>query len=512
MKLKSIVIALSLAGIAGLSGCSTTNTRINELEDQLRIKEQENQELRSSLDAAKTESTVQTAPDTEATPVSLGGDLLPPNAKTGECYARIWVPPTYRDLSKEVLVSEESEKVDIIPAEYGYVDETVLVKEASSRLETVPAVYGTETETILVKEATRDWRVNLDKNSALASEEVLAAAKNHGIDLDSATPGMCFHEHYLPARYTTEDKEVLVSEASDQLSVSAPKYRTVEKRVLVEEASYRMEEVPAVYKWEEERVIDKPAHTIWKKGSGPIQKINEATGEIMCLVEVPATYKTIQRRVLVTPATTRRIEIPAEYKTVKVSELAEDAAESKTVIPAKYQTVKVTKKLEDGRFVWHEVHNMEHPKSTRTGLKICLVETPAVYKTMERRVVKAPATTRKVEIPAEYKTVKLRKMTKEAQEVRTKIPAKYETVQLKELEKEGYMEWRSILCETNMTGARITEIQVALKDAGYDPGPIDGVVGAQTMSAVNAFQRDNKLPVDKYLNIETLEALGVSPR
>ncbi|MEN8178566.1 MAG: peptidoglycan-binding domain-containing protein [Pseudomonadota bacterium] len=508
MKLKSIVIAISMAGIVGLTGCSATNPRIGELEDQLRVKEQENQELRSSLETAQ----VQPASETTPASVVVESDLLPPNAKTGECYARVWVPVSYRDLTKEVLVSEESEKVDIIPAEYGYEEETVMVKEASSRLETVPAVYGTETETIQVKEATREWRTSLAKQAALASKELLNAAKSHGSDLDSATPGMCFHEHYLPAKFTTEDQEVLVSEASEQVSVSAPQYRMVEKQVLVKEASFRMEEVPAVYKWEEEQVIDKPAHTVWKKGSGPIQKINEATGEIMCLVEVPATYKTIRRRALETAATSHRVEIPAEYKTVKVRELAEEAAKTKTAIPAKYKTVKVTKKLDDGKIVWHEVHNMEHPTSTRTGLKICLVETAAQYKTITRRVVTTPATTRKVEIPAEYKMVKVRKLITGAQEKRTKIPAEYKTVHLKELEKEGFMEWRSILCETNMTGARITEIQSALKLAGYDPGAIDGVVGAETMAAVNAFQSDKGLPVDKYLNLQTLEALGVSTR
>ena len=74
------------------------------------------------------------------------------------------------------------------------------------------------------------------------------------------------------------------------------------------------------------------------------------------------------------------------------------------------------------------------------------------------------------------------------------------------------MEWRSILCETNMTASRIEDIQTALKDKGFDPGNIDGVIGYDTMTAVNAFQRNNELPIDKYLNIQTIEALGVSPR
>ncbi|MDJ0807187.1 MAG: peptidoglycan-binding protein, partial [Gammaproteobacteria bacterium] len=165
MKLKAIVVAISTAGILGISGCSATNPRITELEDQLRVKEQENEELRSSLDAAQTQATTQPASEATAAFAAIETDLLPPNAKTGECYARVWVPASYRNMTKEVLVSEESERVEIIPAEYGYVEETVLVKEASSRLETVPAVYGTETETILVKEASREWRTSLDKNA-----------------------------------------------------------------------------------------------------------------------------------------------------------------------------------------------------------------------------------------------------------------------------------------------------------------------------------------------------------
>ena len=63
-----------------------------------------------------------------------------------------------------------------------------------------------------------------------------------------------------------------------------------------------------------------------------------------------------------------------------------------------------------------------------------------------------------------------------------------------------------------MTTGRITSIQRALDKAGYDPGPIDGVIGKQTIQAVNAFQRAKKLPVDRYLNIPTLTALGVSAK
>ena len=74
------------------------------------------------------------------------------------------------------------------------------------------------------------------------------------------------------------------------------------------------------------------------------------------------------------------------------------------------------------------------------------------------------------------------------------------------------MDWREILCDTNMTRSRITQIQQALRKAGYNPGATDGVIGRDTMKAVNAFQRAKGLPVDRYLNIATVNALGVSPK
>lgn len=478
---------------AFLAGCQSTD--VTELQE-------ENRQLRASLGQSSQ----------NMTPVRHGvaGDLLPPDAKSGECYARVWVEPTYSQATHQVLVREASEDLEIIPASYEMVSESVLVSEASSRSIAVPAVYETRSEQILVSDAKRLWRTDLSRNAAPASEALLAAARAGDIDLGAATPGMCFHEHYLPARYTTEGREVLVQEASTQNMTSEPVYRTATKRIMISEASTRVETVPAEYRWEEESIVDKPAHTVWKKGTGPIQRIDEATGEIMCLVEVPATYKTLRKRVLVSPATTRTIDIPAEYKTVEVRELVSDGETSVKTIPAEYKTVQVETEVAAGQFVWHEVHNGDHPKQTRTGNKICLTEQPAVYTTETRRVVVQPATTRVEEIPARYETVEVRKMVADAQERRTTIPAEYKTVTTSELEKDGYMEWRSILCDTNMTGTRISQIQQALKSEGYNPGPIDGVIGAETIQAVNAFQRDNNLPVDRYLNIETVRALGVS--
>ena len=55
------------------------------------------------------------------------------------------------------------------------------------------------------------------------------------------------------------------------------------------------------------------------------------------------------------------------------------------------------------------------------------------------------------------------------------------------------------------TGSRIANLQRALHRLGYDPGPVDGILGARTKSAIQAFQADAGLPVTGQLS-ERLES------
>jgi hypothetical protein len=243
-------------------------------------------------------------------------ELLPPNAKPGECYARVFVPPAYKTETSQVITREASERVEIIPARYEKVTEKVLVREASKKVEVVPEIY--------------EW---------------------------------------------------------------------VEERVMVKPASERMVEVPAVYETVKETIVDRPAHTVWQKGTGPIQRVDYATGEIMCLVEVPATYKTVTKTVLKTPATARREEVPAEYtvvrkqvirtpsttrevmvpaeyKEVAVQKLVSPAEQTRVQIPAEQQSVTKTVVASEGRMEWQPV--------------LCETNaTPAVIKSMQQALRQA---------------------------------------------------------------------------------------------------------------------------
>jgi len=506
-------LALIVSAIIGAQGCSSLSTAnideerraFNAEKQALEQREVQLQRAQAQLNAMKGQ-TVQTGAAVQ------GDDLLPPDAQAGECYARLWVEPVYETVSTSKLTKEASHTINIIPASYEWVEEQQLVSEASTRIETIDAVYGTETQRIKVADSSRDWFTGLARHDAPASSALVQRAKEHGIDVDNAQPNMCFHEHYIPAKYDTVQEQVLISQASSRIETTPARYEMVEKSVMVREAYSRLETIPAVYETVTEQILDKPAHKVWKKGTGPIQKINESTGEIMCLVDVPATYKIISKRVKVSDASTRKIEVPAQYKTIKVKSLVASASENVIDIPAKYSSVSKRQKSSDVEFVWHDVNDHTMSKASRTGNKICLQQTPERYQTVKQRTVITPASTRTVAVPAVYQTLEVKKLVKDASENRTEIAAVYKDVYSQKLIKDGYMEWRSILCDTNMTAGRIQDIQIALRDKGFNPGQIDGVIGYDTMNAVNAFQRKNELPVDKYLNIQTVEALGVTTR
>ncbi|NOG31562.1 peptidoglycan-binding protein [Halomonas sp. TBZ9] len=172
----------------------------------------------------------------------------------------------------------------------------------------VPAVYETETETVLVAEE---------------SERVTV----------------------IPAQYETVTERVVVEEAYEELRVIPATYKTVTEQVLVSEASTELRTIPAEYRTVTEEVMVSPAYTTWEKGRGAIERIDQATGEIMCLVEVPAEYKTVTRQELVSPERTVEVDVPAQYKTVTRRVVDQPARTEKVTVPAVYETVEVVREV-----------------------------------------------------------------------------------------------------------------------------------------------------------------------
>ncbi|NBC47567.1 MAG: hypothetical protein GVY22_06180 [Gammaproteobacteria bacterium] len=61
----------------------------------------------------------------------------------------------------------------------------------------------------------------------------------------------------------------------------------------------------------------------------------------------------------------------------------------------------------------------------------------------------------------------------------------------------------------NLTPSMLEAAQSALRARGYNPGPVDGIMGPKTAAALEAFQHDRDLSVTGNLTAEVAAALGI---
>lgn len=432
-------------------------------------------------------------------------DVLP-NAKPGECYAKVIVPAKWEVVTEQVLVKPVSETVSVTPAVFDSAETSIVEKEAFTEIKVVPVKFREEVEKVEVSPASTVWVTDLGKKGIPASPALLAGAKTNGVNLTGAAIGACYKEYYNPAKFEQTTKEVLVKEESEEIKIAPAQFEEAEEIVVVKQASQKKVYRPAEYETIEERIEVEPAKAVWKKGEGPIQKIDYSTGEIMCLVQVPAVYKTVKKTVLKTEASIDLVQVPEETKAIKVNKLVSDATIDKVKIPAEYKTVNLTKKVSDANFTW--TAGSASNGGTYTGNQVCLQEVPAKYEELKKLVVDTVATVEEDKIAPVAKLIKVSNVSAPAKEVRTLVQAQYNSVEKRVKVAAERMEWRPILCRTNMGPDINKRIQQALKDAGVYTGPVDGAVGRGTMAAIEKYQTDNGLATGG-ITIDVLEKLGV---
>ena len=379
-----------------------------------------------------------------------------------------------------------------------------------------------------------------------------------GTGLPNAKPGQCFAKSKVPATYKTVSKRVLIQKASSKrVLVRAPQYQWVNKKVLVRKASYRTRTQPAQYRTVNQRVMVKPAYNTWKKGHGAITRIDNATGEIMCRVKVPAVYKNVQKRVLVRPAKTIRTLVPAVYKNTRSMKATAPALYKTVKRPARYKTQSYRVKVGGARYVWKPVLCQTNaPKGYKATVKHKPVTRTTTHKKQYRnngisrqdylRVMsagKVKKTTARTKTKAniisqsDYQRVmsagkkraapaKAKAGISQADYQRVMNAGKSKTSNAKKVEKRAVLKPKKTTAApaTKATATKATAdagqdmntnktsivlgIQKALKAKGFDPGSTDGKMGAGTAAALKAFQSSRGLPVG-VLTKDTFRALGL---
>ena len=269
-------------------------------------------------------------------------------------------------------------------------------------------------------------------------------------------------------------------------------YETVTKQVLVKEASTKLVKVPAQYENQTETIMTKEGGTNYKV--------------------IPAVYETVTDRIMIEPEKTVLSTVPAKYST-----------ESRQVLVSEARGQWVKKRKGPNCF-------SQNPDDC---FIVCYEEVPAKYRKETYKVLAAPASTTSRTIPAKYKTITKRVIKEPARVVEVPVEAKYTTITKKVLvspesttqqsidavyksaterrlvSKGDYGVWTEILCAAKTSSSKVREVQNFLAGKGYNPGPVDGILGVQTQNALLEYQRANSLP-EGNMNLETLRHMGIN--
>lgn len=255
---------------------------------------------------------------------------------------------------------------------------------------------------------------------------------------------------------------------------------------------------------------------------------------------VESRYITVKKMVKVQDAEVKEIEVPAEYRDVERRVIKNAAYVRQDVVPAEYETVtrQVRRGLADVDYIDATgtllLPSVYQEPGTRSLESFPSVVNPATGYSLPD----APVTGRLGEgrprsgmvaandsgslntgdtpggLPDNYYTAgcpsgfRFDPMDNTCKQT-VEVPAVTQTITKQRITKKGgFSEWTEVLCPNKVTNYTIRQVQRALAEKGYNPGPVDNVMGAQTKSALTKFQRENNLPVGG-LNIATVRALGL---
>ncbi len=437
----------------------------------------------------------------------------PPNAQPGQCFAKVLVPEVTETFTEQVLVSPEKTVTRVVPGTCGYEDKTVVVREPSSEFITIPATFKTVTETVVVKAG--------------------------GV-----------HAETVPPVYNTVTEQILVREG---YTVWRPGSTVAGYNANANSYGSTGYTAPPASAYAGTGAAPNPAY-----GNLPTKVL--ATGEVLCLVQVPAEYKTITKQVLVTPGRTVELpyppetavvsrqvvdipahvekrELPGETKIIKIKVCTPDQTQSET-IPPEYKTVTKIKTVSPSKFEWKTVdcktdvvHGGYTPPATgyTAPMPPPMVKTygeeplppehryhPPVhhaYVAPPKKVYVAPPVKTYAPPPTAYAPPvhgkgKVCHSTCDDGATGTYVPTGAPTPPPVKTYTQSSISTVTTAAPSNGDRA-VTNLQAALSSKGYYNGSANGLFTQDTMSAMVKYQHDNHLAEGRYTG-ETANALGIS--
>ena len=390
----------------------------------------------------------------------------PTNAIPGKCYAKCKIPMKTETVSVPVTIKEASMKVQIKNASFIDATERILTQEESKNYSAVNAKFGKDSKRVMTKEAYKVLKV-------------------------------------VPAKFETVTEKILVKEAYKTAKVFPATYKTETFQEMVKPGYTTYEKKPAQFREELQTIEISPKSQKWiqKRDSKNCLGTNPDDCMVWCLVETPAEFKTVTKKVLVGCGEgwdikgddcVKAVKVDPVYKTYTKKVVSTPARVEYTEIPAQYKERSYQKLVSEASVVEEVV--------------------PATYSDFSFESVKADASATETPVPAQYETRSFQRLGSDASLMETTIPAEVINIQKTNIVSAGGFveDWREVVCESDITPRLIAQVQKALIDRGYNVGSagIDNILGEDTKAALKKFQQDKGLPIGS-LDFETLKALGI---
>ena len=181
-----------------------------------------------------------------ACPPQSGCGAFPAEARPGEAWCCVYLPPEYRTETYQVCVRPESCNKELVPAVMGTRQVSVCVSPCSQRCETIPAVYATQEECIEICPARTEWQ-KVDCPSGGEQREG------------------CYALVTIPPTFEKRTKTICTCEAQtrtiDIPAVNEMRTETYE----VTPAYYKDIPVPAEYRTDSKQICVREGTWVWKK-------------------------------------------------------------------------------------------------------------------------------------------------------------------------------------------------------------------------------------------------------
>ncbi len=196
-----------------------------------------------------------TACDTGCEPVSCApacepspGDI-PAEAKAGEAWCRIWIPPETKIVERTICCKPSSTRKIRIPAEYGTRPKLVCVEPPRLQEITRPGVWTTKKRDILVAAERECWqRVDC------------------GPDCDPCVPRQdCWKMKKLPPQFRTVCEPVCVTPPRKEVKFTPARYKQVPETFVIRPARCETVIEPAEFRTIREEIVCRPGRWEWRR-------------------------------------------------------------------------------------------------------------------------------------------------------------------------------------------------------------------------------------------------------